>query len=156
MDMSSMEEDQVVHNATQVVGVCGALSTMMGLHDVLRNVEQMVTPFKYYIEASEAGMAQALPMAQASLMAQVPPIAQTTHANVLVGNAMEPKFIMSEKFDGTQSKFRGFVQQVNLFLRLHPSHYPNDSTQVAFIGSLLLGNALSCFAPFLEKQSPVL
>jgi hypothetical protein len=53
-------------------------------------------------------------------------------------------------------KFRGFVQQVNLFLRLHPSRYPNDSMQVAFIGSLLSRNALSWFVPFLEKHSPVL
>jgi hypothetical protein len=77
-------------------------------------------------------------------MAQVPqvlPVAQVTHAR-------EPKFIMPEKFDGTRSKFRGFVQQVNLFLRLHLSRYPDDSTQtVAFIGSLLSGSAFSWFAP---------
>jgi hypothetical protein len=44
---------------------------------------------------------------------------------------------------GLDQSFGGFVQHVNFFLRLHPSHYPDDSTQVAFIGSLLLGNALS-------------
>jgi hypothetical protein len=43
------------------------------------------------------------------------------------------------------------MQLVNLFLQLHPSCYPDDSTQVAFIGSLLLENA-----PFLEKYLPVL
>jgi hypothetical protein len=48
------------------------------------------------------------------------------------------------------------VQQVNFFLRLHPSHYPDDATQVAFIGSLLSRNTLFWFAPFLEKHSPVL
>jgi hypothetical protein len=41
-------------------------------------------------------------------------------------------------------------------LWLRPSRYPDDSTQVAFIGSLLLENALSWFAPFLEKNLPVL
>jgi hypothetical protein len=85
-------------------------------------------------------------------MAQVPQalfVVQATHAR-------EPKFIMPEKFDGTRSKFRGFVQQVNFFLRLHPSRYPDDSTQVAFIGSLLSKNALSWFVPFLEKCLPVL
>jgi hypothetical protein len=78
-------------------------------------------------------MAQAPPMVQAPSMAQAPqalPVIQATHAR-------EPKFIMPEKFDRTRSKFRGFVQQVNLFLRLHPSRDPNDSTQVVFIGSLL-------------------
>jgi hypothetical protein len=45
-------------------------------------------------------------------MAQTLPIAQTAYANVPTSNAKEPKFIMPEKFDGTQSKFRGFMQQV--------------------------------------------
>ena len=48
----------------------------------------MLAPFKSYIEASEAGMAQALPMVKAFS------VAQYTYAK-------EPKFIMSEKFDGT-------------------------------------------------------
>jgi hypothetical protein len=120
---------------------------MMGLYDVLRNIEQMLAPFKHYIKAFEASMAQALPMAQAPLVAQ---------ANAPTGNAREPKFIMSEKFDGTRSKFCGFVQQVNLILWLHRSRYPDDSTQVAFIGLLLSRNAISWFASFLEKHSSVL
>jgi hypothetical protein len=70
MDMSSMEEDQIVHDTTQIVGNCGASSAMKGLHDILRNIEQMLVLFKHYIEASEASMAQA------PLMAQAPPIAQ--------------------------------------------------------------------------------
>jgi hypothetical protein len=32
MDMSSMEEDQIVHDATQVVGNSGTSPTMKGLH----------------------------------------------------------------------------------------------------------------------------
>jgi hypothetical protein len=36
-------------------------------------------------------------------MAQTLPVAPTTHAK-------EPKFIMLEKFGGTRSKFRRFVQ----------------------------------------------
>jgi hypothetical protein len=143
MDISNMEEDQVVYNATQVLENSGASSIMMGLYDILRNIEQMLVPFMHYIEASEDGMAQAPPMAQVSPMTQGLPVVQTTHANVSVGNAKEPKFIMPKKFEGTRSKFHGFVQHVNLFLRLHPSCYPDDSTQVAFIGSLLSGNALS-------------
>jgi hypothetical protein len=56
MDISNMEEDQVVHDATQVVGNNGAPFIMMGLHDVLRNIEEMLALFKLYIEASEACM----------------------------------------------------------------------------------------------------
>jgi hypothetical protein len=58
-----MEENQVVHDAAQVVGNNGVSPIMMGLHEVLRNIEQILAPFKNYIEASEAFMAQALPMA---------------------------------------------------------------------------------------------
>jgi hypothetical protein len=75
-------------------------------------------------------------------MAQTLPIAQTAYANVPTSNAKEPKFIMPEKFDGTQSKFRGFVH--------------DDSIQMASIGSLLLGNVLFRFLPYLIKHLPVL
>jgi hypothetical protein len=60
--MSSMEEDQVLHDATQVIGDSGASPSIMGLYDVLRNVEQILAPFKHYIETSEVGMAQVLCM----------------------------------------------------------------------------------------------
>jgi hypothetical protein len=39
MDMSNIEEDQVLHDATQVIGNSGASPSIMGLHDVLRNIE---------------------------------------------------------------------------------------------------------------------
>jgi hypothetical protein len=39
MDMSSMEEDQVLHDETQVIGNNGASPFIMGLHDILRNIE---------------------------------------------------------------------------------------------------------------------
>jgi hypothetical protein len=101
MDMNSMEEDQ--HDATQVVRNNGATPSMMGLYDILRNIEQMLAPFKRYIKASEADLAQALPMALAL------PIVQTTHAKVLACNPKKPEFMMLEEFDGTRSKFHGFV-----------------------------------------------
>ena len=100
--MNSMEEDQIVHDAIQIVGNSGASATMMGLHDVFRNIKQMLTPFKCYIEASKVGMAQVPLMGQAFPMAQALFIAQTTNANVPVGNAEEPKFIIPEKSYGTR------------------------------------------------------
>ena len=68
----------------------------------------------------------------------------------------EPKASMPDKFDGTRTHFRGFVQQVRLYLRLYPSRYPDGFTQVTFIGTMLSGNARSWFAPLLEKDSPIL
>jgi hypothetical protein len=73
--MGSMKEDQVVQDATQVVGNSGASTTMMGLYEVLKNIEQMLAPFKHYIEAFEASMAQAPPTAQVPPMAQAPFVA---------------------------------------------------------------------------------
>jgi hypothetical protein len=78
MDMSNMEEDQVVHDATQVVWNNRTSVSMTGLHGVLRNIEQMLALFKRYIEASEVVMAQAPPIAQTPPMAQALPVAQTT------------------------------------------------------------------------------
>ena len=58
-------------------------------------------------------------------------------------NTKEPKVSMLEKFDGTRSKFRGFVMQVQLFLRMYISCYWNDSIQVDFVDAHLLGSTLS-------------
>jgi hypothetical protein len=79
-DMSSMEKDQVLHDATQVIGNNGASPSIMGLHDILRNIEQMLTPFTYCIKASEASMIQVPSMAQAPPIAQAPPMAQAPQA----------------------------------------------------------------------------
>lgn len=68
----------------------------------------------------------------------------------------EPKIAMPEKFDGSRSKFRGFIMQVQLFLHMHPSRYADGATQIGFVGTLLTGSALSWFAPLLEKNSPLL
>jgi hypothetical protein len=125
----------------------------------------MLAPFKRYIEALEVGMAPQMnnhgiqnnnQMAQAPSIAQALLVAQTMYANVPAGNAKDPKYIMLEKFGRTRSKFRGFVQQVNLLLRLHPSYYHDDFIQVPFICSLLSKNVLSWFAPILRKHSPIL
>jgi hypothetical protein len=40
----------------------------MGLHVILRNIEQILASFKYCIEASKVDMAQVLSMAQAPPM----------------------------------------------------------------------------------------
>jgi hypothetical protein len=64
-----------VHDATEVVEKYGASLPMMELHDVLRNIEYMLAPFKRYIKASKVGMAQVPLMAQAPPMAQALPMA---------------------------------------------------------------------------------
>jgi hypothetical protein len=58
-----------------------------------------------------------------------------------------------EKFDGTQSKFWGFVNQTWLIFRLQSWQYSTGASQVGFIRTLLSGVVLSWFVPLLEKNS---
>jgi hypothetical protein len=64
------------NHAFALIGNSGASPSIMESYDVLRNIEQMLAPFKHYIEALEAGMAQVLSMAQVPSMAQAPPMVQ--------------------------------------------------------------------------------
>jgi len=68
----------------------------------------------------------------------------------------EPKIALPEKFDGSRSKFRGFLNQIRLIIQLHPQRYPNDTTQVGLIGSLLTGTALAWIAPLIESNDAIL
>ena len=63
---------------------------------------------------------------------------------------------MPNKFDGTKVKFSGFIQQVRLYLHLHPFRYSNDFVKVGFVRTLLTGIALLWFAPLLERKSNIL
>lgn len=67
----------------------------------------------------------------------------------------ESKASMPDKFDVTKANFRGFVQQVRLYLHLYPFCYPDRFIQVAFIGTLLSESARSWLAPLLEKDFPI-
>ena len=71
----------------------------------------------------------------ASLRQQAP----TTSSN----KAKEPRVSLPEKFDDTRSKFRGFVNQVQLITILQPQRYPTDATCVGLVGTLLTRQALS-------------
>jgi hypothetical protein len=70
--------------------------------------------------------------------------------------APEPQISLSEKFDGTRLKFRGFVSQVCLIMQLHPRRYSDDTTHVGFVGTLLTGIVATWFAPILKTSSPLL
>jgi hypothetical protein len=68
--------------------------------------------------------------------------------------APEPKINLPEKFEGTRPKFQGFVGQVRLIIQLHPRRYPDDTTHIGFVGTLLAGTVATCFVPILETSSP--
>ncbi len=62
----------------------------------------------------------------------------------------KPWISLFDKFDGTCSKFRGFVNQLCIIIQLHPHQYLTSLTQVAFISILLSNIAFVWFAPLLE------
>lgn len=80
---------------------------------------------------------------------------QSTSA-VFNGEVKEPQVSLPEKFDGTRSKFRGFINQVRLITILQPQRYPTDVARVGLVGTLLTGQALSWFAPLFEKNATIL
>jgi hypothetical protein len=67
----------------------------------------------------------------------------------------EPRISLLDKFDGTRSKFQGFVNQVHLVIQLHLHRYPTGPIQVGFINTLLLSTTFAWFTPLLEHQSPL-
>ena len=58
----------------------------------------------------------------------------------------EPRISLLEKFDGTSSTFRGFVNQIQLIIALQSERYPTEESRVRLIGTLLMGQTLSWFA----------
>lgn len=118
----------------------------VSMDDMVRILQQL--------QEENANMRHAFEQLQASTSV-VPqhPLAPT---NSHFATAKEPRISLPEKFDKTRSKFRGFVNQVRLTIRMQPMRYPTDKTQVGLIGTLLSGAALSWFAPLLENNSPLL
>ena len=68
----------------------------------------------------------------------------------------EPRIVLPEKFDGTRSKFRDFVNHIRLIFHLQAQRYPTAEIQIGLIGSLLTGAAFSWFSPLSETNSPLL
>ncbi|KAH9262522.1 hypothetical protein BASA83_013785 [Batrachochytrium salamandrivorans] len=66
-------------------------------------------------------------------------------------STMEPKASLPDKFDGTRKNFRGFINQLELVFQLQASRYDTDRKMIAMLGTLLTGNALAWYNPYLEK-----
>ncbi len=76
--------------------------------------------------------------------------------DLVVQQRKEPRVSLPDKFDGTCSKFCGFVNKIWLITALQAERYPTEESHVALVGTLLTGQALSWFAPLFEKRSPIL
>ncbi|KAH9267206.1 hypothetical protein BASA83_010122 [Batrachochytrium salamandrivorans] len=63
----------------------------------------------------------------------------------------EPRVCLPDKFDGTRKHFRGFINQLELVFQLQSDRYNTDQKMIATLGTLLTGNALAWYNPYLEK-----
>ena len=48
----------------------------------------------------------------------------------------EPKISLPTKFDGIQSQFRRFLNEVQLMIKLHPSRYLRDVARMGLVSTL--------------------
>lgn len=107
------------------------------------------------LQAENQQLRQAFEQLQVST-AQAPPQVVAAPTPIALPATKEPRIGLPDKFDGTRSKFRGFVNQIRLLIRMQPLRYPTGEIQVGLIGTLLSGTALSWFSPLVEKNSPLL
>lgn len=122
-------------------------------------IEEFFTRFS---NSHGVGTSQTMPISGAQVFpSSVPTVSSTERQNSTAEHGdmfkiKEPRISLPEKFDGTRSKFRGFVNQIQLVTFLQPQRYPTDESRVGLVGTLLTGQALSWFAPLFEKRSPIL
>jgi hypothetical protein len=120
-----------------------------------REIESFVSRLNHShgTDMSHSTCQEAIPEATTTLSTQAAFKPTTTQDPV---NNKEPRISLPDKFDGTRSKFRGFVNQIRLITFLQPQRYPTEESRVGLVGTLLTGQALSWFAPLFEKRSPIL
>ena len=56
------------------------------------------------------------------------PMMTTQDFDPSLSTAKEPRISLPEKFDGSRSKFQGFVNQVQLIITLQSQRYPTDKS----------------------------
>ena len=153
-----MEVNQVIDSATPQVE--NRVATLADLRALMNSIREEIAILRNPSEEPQIDLVTEEARREIhSLQQEVVRLREARHTtppDISRTSTREPKASMPDKFDGTRANFRGFVQQVRLYLRLYHSRYPDGFTQVAFIGTLLSGNARSWFAPLLEKDSPIL
>lgn len=68
----------------------------------------------------------------------------------------EPKVNPPEPFFGDRTKTRNFLMQLEIVFSTQPSRYSTDRIKVMYLGSFLRGPAASWFAPYVERNPPIL
>ena len=75
---------------------------------------------------------------------------QLSQNQVTQNQVKEAKITLPDKFDGSRATYRGFVNQLKLVFLMAPNRYATDAVKIATVGSLLKGDALAWYNPFIE------
>jgi hypothetical protein len=152
--MSGVQEVSMADShASKLAAVLKAIEALIARIGALENL------------ASEVGISQGAkilqPMQHVAIEGPTPLPSQGNNcSNQNLGggatNLKKPRISLSENFDGTQSKFQGFINQIRLITILQSKRYPIDQLRVGLVGILLTGQALSWFVPLFERAAFVL
>jgi hypothetical protein len=78
-------------------------------------------------------------------------------ASAPISSVSGPKLPKAEPFDGTRSRLRGFLTQMNMHLDANKTRLPGQADKVIFVATHLRGQAWNWFEPYIreyyEKQS---
>ena len=101
------------------------------------NLDQVLAAL-YQLQHENANLRNSIQELQAATTVRPHPIIDPS--------AVEPNVSLPDKFDGTRSRLRGFINQIDLIIRLQPQRYSDDFRRVGLIGTLLTGQAQAWFA----------
>lgn len=88
--------------------------------------------------------------AASSTAAPAPPIPAP-----LPQSSTSPRLAFPEKFDGNNTRCKGFLLQCSLFINQQPQLYPTDISKISFVCSLLTGVTFPTFTQFLQQFQDV-
>ena len=71
-------------------------------------------------------------------------------------HGMSPKVALPEKFDGSISKCRKFISSVENVFAIQPNRYASSEIKTRFIGTLLIGDALTWFSGIVDYSPDLL
>ena len=93
------------------------------LRELMLAMHQLNSPTQERTRIAESGDIEMIGAASTSALNHIPsPIVQHSIS------IREPSIALPEKFDGTRSKFRGFINQVQLAIELQPQSYPTPGS----------------------------
>jgi hypothetical protein len=76
---------------------------------------------------------------------------QQTDAQFQAPSPMAPKLPKADNFDGTRSKLRGFLTQMNMYLDVNKHRLNTEASKVIFVSTYLRGQAWDWLEPYVRE-----